>query len=54
MPCIERNVYPAYVSEPTPGMHCPLASRLRVNIFSAPLLLAQVLSCTVQILRPNG
>ena len=30
---------PAYLLEPTPGMQCPLASDLGMNIFSASLLL---------------
>ena len=42
MPCIERSVCPAYLLEHTPGMYCPLASGLGINIFSASLLLAQV------------
>ena len=44
MPRIERSVCPAYLLEPTPGMRCPLASGLGMNIFSASLLLAQVLA----------
>ena len=44
MPYIERGVCQAYLLEPTPGMHCPLASDLGTNIFSASLLLAQVLA----------
>ena len=44
MPCIERSVCPAYLLEPTPGMHCPLASSLETDIFSASFLLAQVLA----------
>ena len=28
MPRTQRSVYPAYLSEPTPGMECPLASGL--------------------------
>ena len=43
MPRIEHSVCLAYLSEPTPGMHCLLASGLGTNIFSASLLLAQVL-----------
>jgi len=47
---IERSVCPAYLLEPTPGMHCPLARGLGMNIFLASLLLAQVLA----LLQPNG
>ena len=43
MPCIKCSVCPVYLLEPTPGMHCPLASGLGMNIFPASLLLAQVL-----------
>ena len=42
MPRIEHSVCPAYLLEPTPGMHCPLASGLGTNISLASLLLAQV------------
>ena len=42
--CIERNVCPAYLLEPTPGTQCPLASGLGTNTFSASLPLAQVLA----------
>ena len=41
---IRRGVCPADLLEPTPGMHCPLASGLETNIFLASLLLAQVLA----------
>ena len=41
---IEHRVYPVCLLEPTPGMHCPLASSLGMDIFSASLLLAQVLA----------
>ena len=41
---IKRSVCPAYLLEPTPGMHCPLASGLKTNVFSASWLLAQVLT----------
>ena len=55
MTCIERGVCPAYLSEPTPGMPCPLASSLGMNIFLASLLLAQVLAqfefCNQTLLR---
>ena len=44
VPSIERSVCPAYLLEPTPGTHCPLASGVGTNIFSAALLLAQVLT----------
>ena len=44
MPHIERSVCPAYLLEPTPGMHCPLASGLGMSIFLVSLLLAQVLA----------
>ena len=44
MPHNERRVCPAYLLEPTPGIHRPLASGLGANIFSASLLLAQVLA----------
>ena len=44
MPRIKRSVYPAYLLEPTTGMHCPLASGLGSNIFLASLLLA---SCSL-------
>ena len=44
MPRIEYSVCPAYLLEPTPGMHCPLASSLGMNIFLVSLLLAQVLA----------
>ena len=33
-----------YLLEPTAGMQCPLASGLGTNIFSASLVLAQVLA----------
>ena len=39
-----HRVCPACLSEPTPGMHCPLASGLGTNIFSSSLLFAQVLA----------
>ena len=42
MPHIEHSVCSAYLLEPTPGMHCPLASGFWTNIFLASLLLAQV------------
>ena len=42
MPHIERSVCPAYLLEPIPVMHCPLASSPGTNIFLASLLLAQV------------
>ena len=42
MPHTERSVCPAYLLDPTPGMHCPLASSLRTDIFTASSLLAQV------------
>ena len=41
---IEYSVCPVYLLEPTPGMHCPLACGLGMDIFSASLLLAQVLA----------
>ena len=41
--CI-RDRCSVYLSEPTPGMHCPSASGLGTTIFSASLPLAQVLS----------
>ena len=44
MPRIKHSVCPAYLLEPTPGMHCPLDSGIGTNIFSASLLLAQVLA----------
>ena len=45
MPRIEHSVCPAaYLLEPTSGMQCPLASGLGTNLFSASLLLAQVLA----------
>ena len=44
MPRIEHGVCPAYLSEPTSGMQRPLASGLGTNIFSASLLLVQVLA----------
>ena len=44
MPLIERSVCPAYLLEPTPGKHYSLTSGLGTNIFSASLLLAQVLA----------
>ena len=44
MPHIKRSVCPVYLLEPTPGMHCSLASSLGTNIFSASLLLAQALA----------
>ena len=44
MPRIERSVCPVYLLEPTPGMHCPSASSLQMDIFSASLLLAQFLA----------
>ena len=44
MPHTERSVCPAYLLDPTPGMHCPLASSLGTDIFTASSLLAQVLA----------
>ena len=44
MPRIKHSVCPAYLLEPTPGMHCPLASGLGTKMFSVSLLLAQVLA----------
>ena len=44
MPRTEHSVCPAYLLELNPGMHCPLACGLGTNIFSASLLLAQVLA----------
>ena len=44
MPSTECSVCPAYLSQPTPAMQCPLASSLGTNIFLASLLLAQVLA----------
>ena len=38
--------------EPTPGMHCPLASGFGTNIFLAFAVSSG--SCTVRILQPNG
>ena len=40
----EHNVCPLYLLEPTPGMHCLLASSLGTNIFPAFSLLAPVLA----------
>ena len=40
--CIKRSVCPVYLLEPTPGMHCSLASGLGINIFPVSLLLAPV------------
>ena len=44
MPRLEHSVCPVYLLEPTPGMHCSLASSLGTNTFSTSLLLAQVLA----------
>ena len=44
MPRIECSVCPVYLLEPIPGMQYPLASGLETNIFSASLLLVQVLA----------
>jgi len=44
MPRIKHSVCPAYLLEPTPGMHCPLASSLGMKMILVSLLLAQVLA----------
>ena len=41
---IERSVCPAYLLEPTPGVHCPFASGLGMNIFAASMPFAQFLA----------
>ena len=43
MPRMEHSVCPAYLLEPTPGMHCLLNSSFGTNIFLASSLFAQVL-----------
>ena len=40
----ERSVCPACLLEPTPGVHCPFASGLGMNIFSASMPFAQFLA----------
>ena len=53
MLCIKHSVCPVYLLEPTPGMHCPLASGLGTNISSASSLLAPVLAVWFWIFSPK-
>ena len=42
---IEHNVYPVYLLELTPGMHCPLAGSLGTNIYINNILIFWHLHC---------
>ena len=44
MPHIQHSVCLAYLLEPTPGMHFPLASSLGKSIFLASFPLVQILA----------